>query len=60
MDGSAIIGGGEMISSIDNVAWLAEQIKRHPYAEITIHVTVHDGQVRQVERVVAEKIRPEK
>ncbi len=41
-------------------AWLEDQVARQSYAEILIRVTVHDGQVRQVERQVTEKLRGEK
>lgn len=47
-----------MIPAItDASAWLAEQVRRHQFAEITIKIVVHDGEVRQIERTVTEKIR---
>ena len=62
MDGGAKHSGeGEMIPEIDNAAaWLNEQVRKHQFAELNIRVIIHDGEVRQVERGVIEKIRPEK
>lgn len=50
-----------MNPAIDKAAeWIAEQVRRNQYAEIVIRVVVHDGEVRQIERQVCEKIRNEK
>lgn len=39
------------------VEWLAEKTADLEFGEAVIRVTVHDGQVKQIERIVSEKIR---
>jgi len=54
------VNGGEMTSAIDTAStWIAEQVRRHQFAEVVIRVIIHDGEIKQIERTVTEKIRPE-
>ncbi len=39
--------------------WLEHEAQRIRYGEAVIRVTLHDGQVRGIERTVTEKVRPE-
>lgn len=36
--------------------WVEQQIKKNPYSEITVKFSVHDGQVKRLERGLMEKI----
>ena len=40
--------------------WIVEQVRLHPYSEIIIQVTVHDGQIKQIARTITERIREDK
>lgn len=49
-----------MTPTIERAAlWLDRQISDMVFGEAAIRVTIHDGEVRQIERTVSEKIRPE-
>jgi len=53
-------GGQAMTQEIQQAAqWLEHEAQRIRYGEAVIRVTLHDGQVRGIERTVTEKVRPE-
>ncbi len=36
--------------------WLNEQIDNHQFADISITVKLHNGEIRQIQRILNEKI----
>jgi len=36
--------------------WVETQIRKYPFAEITVKFSIHDGQIKRLERGLMEKI----
>lgn len=50
-----------MKKTIDKLPeWVAEQVRKHQFADIVMRITIHDGEIKQIERQVTEKIRGDK
>lgn len=39
-------------------AWIQRQINENPFAEVAVNLSIHDGNVRRVDRTLTTKTKP--